>query len=206
MGKELGLEEDLKAKRYLDSFRTPPKKSIKQKKQTNKQKTRQAMMVYMDTGLKNSLPSMTDMQNPESARENETLKILWDFEIQTDHLIPANKKKKKKKKWKEKKKKKKNLPNCGVLADYRIKLKESEKSLLENWKKRNMKGDGDTNCNWALSTVVKWLVQGLEDLEIRGSVETIHTAALLRSARILRRVLEIWGDVISLRHQWKTIS
>ena len=27
------------------------------------------------------------MHKPESALENETHKILWDFEIQTDHLI-----------------------------------------------------------------------------------------------------------------------
>ena len=29
------------------------------------------------------------MHNPESVRENETQKFLWDFEIQTDHLISA---------------------------------------------------------------------------------------------------------------------
>ena len=27
------------------------------------------------------------MHNPESVLENETHKLLWDFEIQTDHLI-----------------------------------------------------------------------------------------------------------------------
>ena len=42
----------------------------------------------------------------------------------------------------------------------------------------------------ALGTVTKGLVQGLDDLEIPGRVETIQTSALLRSARILRRVLE----------------
>ena len=41
----------------------------------------------------------------------------------------------------------------------------------------------------ALGTVTKELVQGQEDLEIRG-VETIQTTILLRSARILGRVLE----------------
>ena len=34
----------------------------------------------------------------------------------------------------------------------------------------------------------------LEDLEIRGQEETIQTTAFLRLARILRRVLETWGD------------
>ena len=42
----------------------------------------------------------------------------------------------------------------------------------------------------ALGTVTRGLVQGLEDLEITGRMETIQTTALLRSARTLRRVLE----------------
>ena len=29
------------------------------------------------------------MYNPESVQENETHKILWDFDIQADHLILA---------------------------------------------------------------------------------------------------------------------
>ena len=29
------------------------------------------------------------MHKPESVRENEMHKWLWDFEIQTDHLIPV---------------------------------------------------------------------------------------------------------------------
>ena len=41
----------------------------------------------------------------------------------------------------------------------------------------------------ALGTVTKGLVLGLEDLEIRGRVDTIETTALLRLARIRRRVL-----------------
>ena len=36
----------------------------------------------------------------------------------------------------------------------------------------------------ALATVTKGLVQGQEDLEIMGWMETVQTTALLRSARI----------------------
>ena len=54
-----------------------------------------------------------------------------------------------------------------------------------------------------LGTVTTELVQGLEDLEIKGRMETIQTTALLRSAKILRRVLEIWGDLLSLKPQKK---
>ena len=40
----------------------------------------------------------------------------------------------------------------------------------------------------AFGTVTKGLLKGLEDLEVGSRVETIQTTALLRTARILRRV------------------
>ena len=58
----------------------------------------------------------------------------------------------------------------------------------------------------AFGTVTKGLLKGLEDLEVGGRVETIETIALLRTARILRRVLETWGYLLSFKLQWKTIS
>ena len=42
----------------------------------------------------------------------------------------------------------------------------------------------------AFGSVTKGLLKGLEDLEVGGRVETIQTTALLKMARILRRVLE----------------
>ena len=42
----------------------------------------------------------------------------------------------------------------------------------------------------AFGTVTKGLLKGLQDLEVGGRVETIQTTALLKTARILRRVLE----------------
>ena len=58
----------------------------------------------------------------------------------------------------------------------------------------------------AFGTITKGLLKGLEDLEVDGRVETIQTTALLRTARILRRVRETWGDLLSLKLQWKTIG
>ena len=58
----------------------------------------------------------------------------------------------------------------------------------------------------ALDKETKGLLKGLEDLEVGGRVETIQTTALPRTARILRRVLETWGELLSLKPQWKTIS
>ena len=43
----------------------------------------------------------------------------------------------------------------------------------------------------AFGTVTKELLKGLEDVEIGRWVETIQTTALLRTARILRKVLDI---------------
>ena len=42
----------------------------------------------------------------------------------------------------------------------------------------------------AYGTVTKGLLKGLEDLEVGDPVETIQTTSLLKTARILRRVLE----------------
>ena len=55
-------------------------------------------------------------------------------------------------------------------------------------------------------TVTKGLLKGQEDLEVGRWVETIQMTVLLITARILRRVLETWGDLLSLNLQWKTIS
>ena len=57
----------------------------------------------------------------------------------------------------------------------------------------------------AFGTITKGLLKSLKDLEVDGRVETIQTIALLRTARILRRVPENWGDLLSLKPQWKTI-
>ena len=58
----------------------------------------------------------------------------------------------------------------------------------------------------ALGTVTKGIFKDLEDLEVGGRVETIQTTALVRTTRILRRVLETWGNLLSLKLQWKTTS
>ena len=142
------------------------------------------------------------MHNSESVLVNEMQKLLWDFEIQTNHLNSArrpdfvivNKKKKKKKKKKEKRICR--IVDFTVPADHRIKLKEREKkdkylnlaNKLKNlW---NMEMTLIPIVIGALGIVTKGLVQWLEDLEVKGRVETIQTTALLRSARILGRILE----------------
>ena len=101
------------------------------------------------------------------------------------------------------------IMDFAVPADHWVKLKECEKrdknlNLARELKKqRNMKVMIIPIVIGALGTVTKGLVQGLEDLKITGGMETIQTTALLRLARIWKRVLETWGDLLSLKLQWK---
>ena len=100
----------------------------------------------------------------------------------------------------------------AVPADNRIKLKECEKKdkyldLARELKKLwNMQVTIIPIVIGAFGTVTKGLLKGLEDLEVGGRVETIQTTALLRMTRILRRVQETGGDLLSLKVQWKTIG
>ena len=55
----------------------------------------------------------------------------------------------------------------------------------------------------AFSTVAKESLKGLKDLEVGGRIETIQMTALLRTFRILRKVLETWGDLLSPKPQRK---
>ena len=101
---------------------------------------------------------------------------------------------------KKKKKRTCKIVDFAVPADHRINLKENENNkyldLARELKKLwNMK-----------VTIVPIKLKGLENLEVGGRGETIQTTALLRTARILRRVLETWEDLLSLRFKWKTIS
>ena len=96
----------------------------------------------------------------------------------------------------------------AVPVDHRVKLKDSKKKAKYRDFARKLKKLWNMNVTvipiviGALGTVTKGLVKGLEDLKIMGWVETIQTTALLR----LRRVLEIWADLLSFKLQWKTIS
>ena len=88
------------------------------------------------------------MHNPELVLANKRHKLLWDFDIQTDHLISArrpyfiiiNKKERTCR-----------TVDFAVPADHRVKLKESEKKdkyldLARGLKKQG--SDGYTYCNW----------------------------------------------------------
>ena len=48
-----------------------------------------------------------------------------------------------------------------------------------------------------LRTLPAGMEKRLEELKIKGRIETIETTALLKSIRIVRRVMETWGDLLS---------
>ena len=167
------------------------------------------------------------MHNPAPVQENDSHKFLWDFNIQTDHLIPTrrpdliiiNRKKKKKENpclcWLasgdvnspgrrreppaallERSARSSVTGRCWCCGGPRKNLKESEKKgkyldLARELKKLwNMKVRIVPIVIGALGTKIKGLLKSMEDLEVGGREETIQTTALLRTARILRRVLE----------------
>ena len=108
-----------------------------------------------------------------SVLENDSHKLLWDFNIQTDHLIPARRpdliiiyKKKRIRK----------IIDFAVPADHRINLKEREKKdkyleLARELKKLwNMKVTIVPIVIGAFGTITKGLLKGMEDLEVGGRV------------------------------------
>ena len=105
-----------------------------------------------------------------------------------------------------------DVKNSAVPVDHRIKLKECEKidkylDLASELKKLwNMKVAIIPIVIGAFCRVTKGLLKGLKDLDVGGRVEIFQTKALFEKARILRRVLETWEDLLSLNLQWKTIS
>ena len=102
------------------------------------------------------------------------------------------------------------IVDFAVLADHRINLKEWEKKDKYLDLARELKKLWNMKMTIVpiviLGTITKGLLKGLEDFEAGGWVETIQTTALLKTARILRRVLKTWRDLLSLNLQWKTIS
>ena len=141
------------------------------------------------------------MHKPETLLENDSHNILWDFEIQTDDLIltrrpdhvTVDEREKKKTCW---------IVNFAVLADYRVKtkdIKKRDKCLYLDRELKNLWKMGVTVIPIvisALGTIPKGLIRRLEKLEFTGRAETIQTTTLPKSPRILRRVLETWGDLV----------
>ena len=101
------------------------------------------------------------------------------------------------------------IVDFAVPAEPKIKLKESEKKdeyldLVRELKK-TMEHESDTytNRNWCFWYSHQMIIKGTC---WTWKLENKWDHPLLRTARILRRVLETWGDLLSFKLQWKTIG
>ena len=131
-------------------------------------------------------------------------KILWDYDTKIYHLVSARKPDRV---IINKKRRVNKIVDFSVPARLTVKLKEIKKeistlTLPENWKTLwNMKVTIIPVVIGVVVTVRKWTVQGVEDLKIRRRVETIQITTLLRAVRILKRIVETWGDSC-----WKSLD
>ena len=58
-------------------------------------------------------------------------------------------------------------------------------------KLKKHEGDYDINHSWSTGNSIQELGKETRELKIRGRIKTIQIAALLKPARILRRVLDL---------------
>ena len=118
------------------------------------------------------------MHNPE----NDTHKLLWDFNNETDQLIPARRPD-----LTIINNKKENLSNCRLCSPGGPQNKSEGMCNMD----KNLDLARELKKQWnIIVTIVPIVIGAFEDLEVGGRVETIQMTALLRTARIGRRVLE----------------
>ena len=126
--------------------------------------------------------------------ENDRCKILWDFNIQTDHVIQArrpdmiviNKKENTA-----------QVIDFAIPHDSRVDSKEIEKiekyqDLVRELKKLwDMRIVVSPIVIGALGTTPKKLPKRLKDIGIKTNIGEMHKTVILNTARILRKVLEV---------------
>ena len=137
------------------------------------------------------------MYKPESVLENEIHKILWDFKIQIDHLIPTrrqdlvivNKTK--------------NLPNSRHIHPGKLQTENQRK-----WKERQVLKPCQRVKKklWNIKATVIPVVIGAHWMIPKSLIRGWRSWKLdeprpskLQHCWNLRSVLEIWGDLLSLR-------
>ena len=124
---------------------------------------------------------------PRTVLENETHKLLWNVEIQTDHLILAR--------WPDliriNKKKKRicRIVDFDVLADHRVKLKECKKNdkyldLARELKKTVEHENGCyNNCNWCSWYSHQRIGMGTEGLKNKNTSGDHPKYSIVRSSQ-----------------------
>ena len=131
---------------------------------------------------------------PESVLENKDYKILWDFSIQTDHVIEA---------WRpdlvvvDKKERSCKIIDFAVPGDSRIEEKEKDKiekyqdlgrELQKIW---NIKVNIIPLAVGSLGATPKQFGNRLKQIGITVATAQVQKKVLLRTARIVKKVLEV---------------
>ena len=126
-------------------------------------------------------------------------KILWDFELRTKHLLPVRRTElviiqNKKERKNEKKRKKRTYILLKIKERktiYKYLYLSKELKILWNMRVTAIVG--------GFGTILKGSEKDLEQLEIGRKIKLIQITKLFRTTRILRRVLETRGDLLSLQ-------
>ena len=131
---------------------------------------------------------------PVSALENEKRQLLWDFGVQTNHRIEA---KSPDLIIVDKEKDTCQIVDFAITANHSVEMKGREKrekyrelarELQILWTK---KVTVISLVIGALGNVPKSLKNRLDQIGIRTEIETMQATALLNTARIIRKVLEL---------------
>ena len=131
---------------------------------------------------------------PESVLENEDYKILWDFSIQTDHVIEAQKPDLV---VVDKKKRTCKIIDFAVPGDSRIEAKEKEKIDKYQDLRRELQKIWNVRVKiiplvvGALGAIPKQFNNRLKEIGITVEIGQVQKTVLLGTARILRNVFEI---------------
>ena len=131
---------------------------------------------------------------PEKVVENDQVKILWDFNIQTDHVIQHRRPDVV---LLDKTKKMCHLIDIAVPGDIRVASKEMEKIEKYQDLARELRKIWQVKVKvvpvvvGALGTIPKALGKHLDEIGTNVRVDLLQKAALLGTARILRKTLEI---------------
>ncbi|XP_072171997.1 uncharacterized protein [Diadema setosum] len=148
----------------------------------------------MAENIKYHVRALWYTHEPQKVSENDHVKILWDIDVQTDNVIQHRR------------------PDiivverirqmCTIVAvavpgDSKVGKKEKEniekyQDLARDLRRlRNMKTKVIPIVIEALGTTPKQLRRHLDDVGVPDRVQTLQKAALLETARILRKVLEV---------------
>ena len=131
---------------------------------------------------------------PETVMENDSCKLLWDFSIQTDHVIQARRPDVI---LIDKEKKECKMIDFAIPYDSRVNAKEMEKiekyqdlarKVQKLW---NMRTKVIPIIIGALGTTPKKLSKRLDDFGKGTRIVELQRTVIIYFARILRKVLEI---------------